>query len=328
MTSRRIRGIYVANLVAQSGIIVTGAVVRLTGSGLGCPTWPQCVEGSYTPTSRQEEEFHKFIEFGNRLLTFVLAAIAIAVIFAAIVDARRRKRDGAPRRPVLTALAVVPLVGTAFQAVLGGVTVLTGLHPLTVSAHFLVSMGLVAAAVALVAKSGDPGERPVKYLAPKSVRMLTWLIVAVAGIVVVLGVITTGSGPHSGDAETEARFSFDPRTVAWLHADVVLLFLGLTIGLLVALFLFDSTGRMRRRTIALLGIMSVQGIVGYAQYFTGLPVTLVTFHVLGAVVTWIAVLFIPFSMRTRGIGPDPKSELLITEGTAPDPRAKTKVPSR
>lgn len=328
MTSRRIRGIYVANLVAQSGIIVTGAVVRLTGSGLGCPTWPQCVEGSYTPTSRQEEEFHKFIEFGNRLLTFVLAAIAIAVIVAAIVDARRRKRDGAPRRPVLTALAVVPLVGTAFQAVLGGVTVLTGLHPLTVSAHFLVSMGLVAAAVALVAKSGDPGERPVKYLAPKSVRMLTWLIVAVAGIVVVLGVITTGSGPHSGDAETEARFSFDPRTVAWLHADVVLLFLGLTIGLLVALFLFDSTGRMRRRTIALLGIMSVQGIVGYAQYFTGLPVTLVTFHVFGAVVTWIAVLFIPFSMRTRGIGPDPKSELLITEGTAPDPRAKTKVPSR
>lgn len=328
MTSRRIRGIYVANLVAQSGIIVTGAVVRLTGSGLGCPTWPQCVEGSYTPTSRQEEEFHKFIEFGNRLLTFVLAAIAIAVIVAAIVDARRRKRDGAPRRPVLTALAVVPLVGTAFQAVLGGVTVLTGLHPLTVSAHFLVSMGLVAAAVALVAKSGDPGERPVKYLAPKSVRMLTWLIVAVAGIVVVLGVITTGSGPHSGDAETEARFSFDPRTVAWLHADVVLLFLGLTIGLLVALFLFDSTGRMRRRTIALLGIMSVQGIVGYAQYFTGLPVTLVTFHVLGAVVTWIAVLFIPFSMRTRGIGPDPKSELLITEGTAPDPRARTKVPSR
>lgn len=297
---RWMRGIFIANLVAQSGIIVTGAVVRLTGSGLGCPTWPECVEGSYTPTVRQEEGFHKLIEFGNRLLTFVVAIIAIAVLVAIIANVVSRKRAGLPQRRALIILAIIPFVGTAAQAVLGGITVLTGLHPLIVSAHFLVSMALVTAAVALVARSGDPGDQPVTYLAPKPVRFLTWLLVSVAAVVVVLGVITTGSGPHSGDAETESRFSFDPQTVAWLHADTVFLFIGLLIGLLVTLMLFKSTGSMRKRTILLFGITLTQGIVGYVQYLTGLPSALVAIHVLGAVLTWIAVLFIPFTMRTRG----------------------------
>lgn len=294
------RGIFIANLVAQSGIIVTGAVVRLTGSGLGCPTWPQCVEGSYTPTVRQEEGIHKFIEFGNRLLTFVVAIVAIAVLVAVIANVVSRRRSRLPQRRVIIILGVIPFVGTAAQAVLGGITVLTGLHPLIVSAHFLVSMGLVTAAVALVARSGDAGDQPVTYLAPKPVRFLTWLLVSVAALVVVLGVVTTGSGPHSGDAETESRFSFDPQTVAWLHADTVFLFIGLLIGLVVALMLFNSTALMRKRTILLIGITLVQGLIGYTQYFTGLPSALVALHVLGAVLTWIAVLFIPFTMRTRG----------------------------
>ena len=133
---RWMRGVFIANLVAQSGIIVTGAVVRLTGSGLGCPTWPQCVEGSYTPTVRQEEGFHKVIEFGNRLLTFVVAIIAIAVLVAVIVNIVSRRRAGLPQRRTIIILGAIPFVGTAAQAVLGGITVLTGLNPLIVSAHF------------------------------------------------------------------------------------------------------------------------------------------------------------------------------------------------
>ncbi len=297
---RWIRAIFVGNLVAQSAIIVTGAVVRLTGSGLGCPTWPQCVEGSYTPTARQEEALHKYIEFGNRLLTFVVVIIAIAVLVAVLMNARSRKLSAIPQRPAIIILAIIPFVGTVAQAVLGGVTVLTGLDPLIVSAHFLLSMVLVTAAVALVARSGDLGDQPVIHLTPKPVRFLTWLLVSVAALVVVLGVITTGSGPHSGDAQSEARFSFDPQTVSWLHADAVFLFIGLLIGLFVSLMLFNSTGSMRKRTVLLIALTFTQGGIGFIQYFTGLPSALVAVHVLGAVLTWIVVLFIPFSMRTRG----------------------------
>jgi len=301
MPIRGTRLVYLANVIAQSGIIVTGAVVRITGSGLGCPTWPQCVEGSYIPTARQEQEFHKYIEFGNRLLTFVVAIVAIATIVAMIIDTRRRRKVGLPPRKTLIVLAIVPFVGTAVQAVLGGITVLTGLHPAIVSAHFLLSIVLVAAAVVLLARSGDPDDQPIRYLAPLPVRVLAWSLVAVTAVVVFLGVLVTGSGPHSGDAETEVRFSFDPQTISWMHADMVFLFLGLLIGLLITLFLFPSTGRMRKRTLILLIIALLQGTVGYVQYFTGLPELLVAIHVLGAVLIWIAVLIIPFSMRTRGV---------------------------
>ena len=301
MPIRGTRLVYLANVIAQSGIIVTGAIVRITGSGLGCPTWPQCVEGSYIPTARQEQEFHKYIEFGNRLLTFVVAIVAIATIVAMIIDTRRRRKVGLPPRKTLIVLAIVPFVGTAVQAVLGGITVLTGLHPAIVSAHFLLSIVLVAAAVVLLARSGDPDDQPIRYLAPLPVRVLAWSLVAVTAVVVFLGVLVTGSGPHSGDADTEVRFSFDPQTISWMHADMVFLFLGLLIGLLITLFLFPSTGRMRKRTLILLIIALLQGTVGYVQYFTGLPELLVAIHVLGAVLIWIAVLIIPFSMRTRGV---------------------------
>jgi cytochrome c oxidase assembly protein subunit 15 len=301
MQIRGTRLVYLANVIAQSGIIVTGAVVRITGSGLGCPTWPQCVEGSYIPTARQEQEFHKYIEFGNRLLTFVVAIVAIATIVAMVIDTRRRRRVGQPARRTLIVLAIVPLVGTAIQAALGGITVLTGLHPATVSAHFLLSMVLVAAAVVLLSRSGDPGDQPITYLAPRPVRVLTWSLVAVTAVVVFLGVLVTGSGPHSGDSETEVRFSFDPQAISWIHADTVFLFLGLLLGLFTTLFLFSSTGPMRKRILLLLGISLLQGTIGYVQYFTGLPEVLVGLHVLGAVLVWITVLSIPFSMRTRGL---------------------------
>lgn len=297
---RWLRGIFIANLAAQIAIVVTGGIVRLTGSGLGCPTWPECVEGSYVPTSRQEEAWHKYVEFGNRLLTFVLAALAIAAIVGAFAWWRRQRRDGSAARGPLLALAAIPIVGTVVQAVLGGITVLTGLNPWAVAAHFLVSIAIIAGCVLLVVRAGEPGDRPVTRLVRPEVRLLGWALVWVTLVVVVLGVIVTGSGPHSGDADTEARFGVDPRTVSWLHADAVLLFLGLTAGFLVALRVTRAPARTLRLTLALLGVALAQGLIGYAQYFSGLPWVLVAIHMLGACLVWALAVFVALSMRARG----------------------------
>ena len=298
---RWLRGVFIANLIAQIGIVVTGGIVRLTGSGLGCPTWPQCAEGSYIPTARQAESWHKYVEFGNRLLTFVLAALAIAALVGAWTWWRRQRRMSGDARGKVLALAAIPLVGTVVQAVLGGVTVLTGLNPWAVSAHFLVSMVIIAGCVVLVVRSGETGDRPVTTLVRSEVRLLAWALVAVTAVVVVLGVIVTGSGPHSGDADVEARFGVDPRTVSWLHADAVLLFLGLTVGLLVALRVTRAPSRALRLTLLLLAVSLVQGIIGYAQYFSGLPWVLVAFHMLGACLVWALAIFVVLSMSSRGV---------------------------
>lgn len=293
------RRIYLANLVAQMAIVVTGAIVRLTGSGLGCPTWPECIEGSYTPTARQEQEWHKWVEFGNRLLTFVLVVLAVAAIVAAILDARRRRRLSLPSRPVLLVLAAVPIVGTVAQAVLGGITVLTGLHPATVSAHFLLSIVIVAGCAALVVRAADEGDGAPVWLVRREIRILSWLLIAVTAVMVFLGVLVTGSGPYSGDAAAENRYSFDPRMVSWLHADSVLLFLGLTVGLLIALYVSDAPRRAIKSVWVLLVVSAVQGALGYVQYFTGEPVVLVAVHVLGAVIVWTLALLILAPQRTR-----------------------------
>lgn len=298
---RWLRGIFIANLVAQIAIVVTGGIVRLTGSGLGCPTWPECAEGSYIPTSRQEESWHKYVEFGNRLLTFVLAALAIAALLGAWAWWRRQRRQGLATRGPVLALAAIPLVGTVVQALLGGVTVLTGLNPWAVSAHFLVSMAIIAGCVVLVVRAGEPGDRPVQGLVRPEVRWLTRALLAVTAVVVVLGVIVTGSGPHSGDADTEARFGVDPRTVSWLHADSVLLFLGLTVGLLVALRVTHAPDRAVRAVVILLAVALAQGVVGYAQYFTGLPWVLVALHMLGASLVWALAVYVVLTQRARGV---------------------------
>jgi cytochrome c oxidase assembly protein subunit 15 len=302
---RGIRRIFIANLIAQSAIVVTGAIVRITASGLGCPTWPECTPGSLVPTAEQVESWQKFVEFGNRLLTFVLAALAIAAVVGILIQRRRWRARGLPSRRALLLLALVPLIGTIVQAVLGGITVLTGLHPATVSAHFLVSMGIIAACVALVARSGDAGDGPIIRATPALVRGLAFALVAVAAVVVFLGVLVTGTGPHSGDVGVDARFGFDFRLISWLHADAVLLFLGLLAGLIVALAILGRPQPGFRRAIGLLVIALVQGAVGYTQFFTGLPEILVIIHVVGAVLVWNFVLFIPFGLRVR----------LISQGT-------------
>ena len=288
------RIVYVANLVSQCLIIVTGAVVRLTASGLGCPTWPQCVPGSYTPTPHQAQAWHKLIEFGNRLLTFALVVIAILVIVVAVYNALRQRRAGSKIRRDVLLLALVPIVGTFAQAVLGGITVLTGLNPYTVSAHLLVSMAIVAGSVALVVRSRVSPPRTLQV--PSAVNVMAWILVAVSALVVCLGVMVTGSGPHSGDAAA-SRLPIDTRTIAWFHSDVVLLFLGLLIGLLVCLTVVHAPHRARTTAYVLLAIALGQGALGYTQYFLGVPELLVALHVTGAIALWVTVLFIPPALR-------------------------------
>lgn len=276
-----VRPILVANLVAQILIIVTGGVVRLTGSGLGCPDWPTCAQGSLTPVAAQDEGFHKFIEFGNRTLTGVLVVIALLALWAVYAHY--------PRRRGMIRLAWFVLAVIAAQAVVGGITVWTGLNPVIVAFHFLASIVLVAAATALL-RGADDGPEPAareRVVHPWAVR-LGWTAYAVGFVVMVLGTIVTGSGPHSGDAKAPARTGFDPRLVSWLHADVVMLFIGLALATLVAIRLGQSAGvpgelsRARHTWHMVLVITALQGVLGYVQFFTGLPAVIVGTHMLGA----------------------------------------------
>lgn len=298
--SSGIRGIFMANLVVQVGIVVTGGLVRVTASGLGCPTWPECVDGSIIPTQGQAEAFHKYIEFGNRLLTFVLGILAIAAIVGALRMRARWQHEGAPVRRPLMWLAAVPLLGTLAQAVLGGVTVLTGLHPMIVGAHLLLSMVIIAGCVVLVHRAAEPDDHPLVHLVRSEIRAMSLVLVATAAAVVVLGTIVTGAGPHSGDTDVAHRLDIDVRTAAWLHADVVLLFVGLLVAMWLALRLTDGPRPARWWSQALLGLAVVQGIVGYTQWFAGVPWALVTIHMLLACLVWVATLKTQLSLRSRG----------------------------
>jgi heme a synthase len=277
-----------ANVVANGAIIVTGGVVRLTGSGLGCPTWPRCTEESFVTTP--ELAGHGVIEFGNRLLTFVLTAVAVALLVAVLRSPRRDLRP----------LAVLAFLGIPAQAAIGGVTVLTGLNPWTVAIHFLVSVVLTAVATVLWLRSRKPGVgRP---LVRRPIALLVGGIAAVTAAVLVLGTIVTGSGPHSGDVDgndvpTGDRMGFDIELVSQLHADVVFLLVGLTIALLVALYATDAPGRVRRAARDLLVVQLLQGVIGFVQYFTHLPVVLVLLHMLGAVLVTVFTARLVWSVR-------------------------------
>ena len=268
------------NLVVEVLIVVTGGLVRLTGSGLGCPTWPQCVPGSYTPVPHQAEGFHRYIEFGNRTLTSVVGIAALLAIVAVWRWAQRR-RD-------LLVPAFVVLGGVFLQAVLGGITVLTGLSPVTVAAHFLVSMVLVTAAALLYFRAQEPAGTRALTVHPL-VERLSRGTCAVAAVVLALGTVVTGSGPHSGDATDPARLGFDPRTVSWLHADAVMLFVGLVVATWIAARLTGSSSIPGRAWAAVLGVTLLQGVVGYTQYFTGLPWAVVVVHMLLATLLVVAL---------------------------------------
>jgi heme a synthase len=290
--------VFATNLVVQVLIVVTGGLVRLTSSGLGCPTWPDCTGSSLTPVPYQAQGWHKYVEFGNRMLTFIVVLVAIAAFVAAV----RHHVDGHRRRPLVWIGAIGP-IGVIAQAVLGGFTVLTHLNPVLVGAHFLLSMGLIAAAIALCQRGNDEGDDPPHYLVPKPVRWLAIGLIANALAVLTMGTIVTGSGPHSGDSTHVARYPFDVRNVAWVHADLVLLFIGLTVGMLVTLAVVNAPRSPRVRTVTLLVVTLSQGVVGYVQYFTGLPWYVVALHVLGACLVWLSALWVWFALRTRAYTP-------------------------
>jgi len=278
-----------ANLVAQAAIVVTGALVRVTSSGLGCPTWPECVPGSITPTSNQTQSWHKYVEFGNRMLTAALMLIALATVITVVLINRQRVRAGLVKRKNLTKLAVGIVLGIFAQAVLGGITVLTHLNPLTVAAHFLVSMILIAVSVALLVRASESDDA-VQTAVAKPVRYLIQAITALALLIIVLGTLVTGTGPHAGDTADVPRIKIDPVTITHVHATAVQLFFGLIIGLIVAVLANNSPRIFLKRALIVLAVSLGQGIIGYIQYFTGLPWVLVAVHVLGACLLWISVL--------------------------------------
>jgi cytochrome c oxidase assembly protein subunit 15 len=320
-----------ANLVGQVLIVVTGGAVRLTGSGLGCSTWPQCEPGSFVPEVHEAATYHPFVEFGNRTITGVLVVLAVAVVLLAALD---RRRSAAYR-----ALAWVPLGGVLLQAVLGGITVLVDLHPAVVASHFLVSMVLVAASSWLLVRT-DEGDGPALLGVPRVVRTVTWVAVGLAGVVLALGSVTTGSGPHSGDDEVGYRFALDPLTMARVHAGAVWLFVGALAFALYALQRVvrradraddeapayraadgavqpargfapvhdDAAGARRalRAGYVLLGVAAAQGLIGYVQVATGLPIALVNLHMLGAALLVVALARFLGAQRTRGlVRPEP-----------------------
>ena len=288
------RRILLANLVAQVGIVLTGGLVRLTESGLGCSTWPECEPGAYTPTLQPETGLHAYVEFGNRLLTFVVGVLAIAALVAVW-----RLR---PRRGGLRLLAATPLLGVVGQVLLGGVTVLTDLHPVPVAGHFLLSTALVAASTVLLLRLGEGDGPPQALVHPVLRRSAAGLAVVTAGVLV-LGTAVTGAGPHSGDADSPARLGLDPRTVSWLHADLVLLLLGLTVGLVVALRVTGAPALALRRAQLVLGVVVAQGAVGYAQYALDLARPLVWAHMLGACLLVVAVTALQLGLRERAAVP-------------------------
>ena len=275
---KRARLVSLINLITQSGIIVTGAVVRLTGSGLGCPTWPNCAPGSLVPVASQVEGFHKYIEFGNRVLTFVVLIASIAVLIIAIISKNKK----------IILWSVLPLIGTLLQAVLGGITVLTGLNPFTVMFHFLLSIVLVA--ISTIIYRFWSKSNPIK-IQSKLIRNYIKFFTLIGFVVITLGTITTGSGPHSGD-EIAARFNIDTRTIAWIHADSVLLFIGLLIGLILLVRTNNTYKSLSKSLNSLFILCIIQGFIGYTQWFTNLPWILVGFHVLGSVLIWINLMFI------------------------------------
>ncbi len=314
----------IANLVGQIAIIVTGGTVRLTGSGLGCSTWPHCEPGQFTPELHAATSYHAFIEFGNRTLTVVLVAIAVAVALLAGLDASRSV--------AYRVLGWIPLLGVGVNAVVGGMAVLFDLPPAVVGSHMLISLALVAASAWLWVRSRE-GDGPAVPVVDRMTRRLVGLLVVVTVVLLVLGVVTTGAGPHSGDDEVGYRFALDPTEMARVHAAAVWVFVALLAFLLYRLQRLQRRARDAEHELALtytlpdgrvqpvrgtapvppnvdhtpplragywlLGAALVQGALGYVQVFTGLPIALVNLHMLGAALIVAALVLFAGTLRRR-----------------------------
>ncbi|MCV7373260.1 heme A synthase [Mycolicibacterium arabiense] len=295
LPSLRVQRIIAAVVVlTQGGIAVTGSIVRVTASGLGCPTWPQCFPGSFTPVPHAEVPgIHQAVEFGNRLITF-LVVLTAALAVLAVLRARRR-------REVLVYAWLMP-ASTVAQAVIGGITVLTGLLWWTVAIHLLVSMAMVWLAVLLYVKIGEPDDGVPQRLVPKPLRQLTFLSAMALSVVLVTGTMVTGAGPHAGDKSIDApipRLGLDIVTLVYRHSALVTAYLCLLIGLAFALLAVRAPRPVTMRLVVLVILVALQGMVGTVQFFTGVPAALVAVHVAGAAICTGATAALWASMRQR-----------------------------
>ncbi|MFJ4008879.1 heme A synthase [Streptomyces sp. NPDC090026] len=301
---RTLRRAALSALVMSVVIIVTGGAVRLTGSGLGCDTWPKCTDDSLFATP--EQGLHGAIEFGNRMLTYVLAAAVGWTIVAA--------RCVAPRRRGLSRLAWSQFWIVMGNAVLGGITVWAGLNPWTVAGHFLLATGLLTVTTLTWVRAGE-GDAAPRPRVPRPVRRLSWAIVGVSVLLIVLGTSVTGSGKHAGDSSDVPRMPWDWTAAAHVHAIAAWVVCGLAVAMWLAAKVVDAPDDVRARARDLLLVVAAQGVIGYVQYFTGVPELLVGVHMLGSAVMWVAVVRLALSLRERQVvpaasAPAPSGEVL------------------
>ncbi|MBB1242039.1 COX15/CtaA family protein [Streptomyces durbertensis] len=305
-TRRVLRRATLAALLMSVVIVVTGGAVRLTGSGLGCDTWPKCTDDSLFATP--EMGLHGAIEFGNRMLTYVLCA----AVGWAIVAARSAK----PARPGLSRMAWAQFWVVMGNAVLGGITVLTGLNPYIVAGHFLLATALITVALVTWHRAGE-GDGPARPLVGPRVRQLAVALVAVTAVLVVAGTVVTGAGPHAGDSSEVPRIPLDWETVTRVHAALAWAVVALTAALWVLLRVMDAPAGPKARVRDLAIVLASQIVVGYAQYLTDVPELLVGIHLLGSTLVWIAVLRVLLSLRERGPVPAAPAVPATRAGTTP-----------
>jgi heme a synthase len=288
------RLVALAVILTQGGIAVTGAIVRVTASGLGCPTWPQCFPGSFTPVPVAEVPvIHQAVEFGNRMITF-LVVLTAALAVLTLTRARRR-------REVLVYAWLMP-ASTIVQAVIGGITVLTGLLWWTVAIHLLASMTMVWLSVLLYVKVGEPDRGAATLRVPKPMRWSAALTAVTLSAVLVTGTLVTGAGPHAGDKSVEQpvpRLQVEITTLVHLHSTLLVAYLALVVGLGFGLLAVRAPRPVTLRWTVLLALVCAQGLVGTVQFFTGVPGALVALHVAGAAACTAATAALWASMRER-----------------------------
>ncbi|HEY2448456.1 MAG TPA: heme A synthase [Mycobacterium sp.] len=281
-------------VLTQGGIAVTGAIVRVTASGLGCPTWPQCFPGSFTPVAHAEvPRIHQAVEFGNRMITF---AVVITAALAVLAVTRAR------RRPEVLVYAWLMPASTVLQAVIGGITVLTGLLWWTVSIHLLASMTMVWLSMLLYVKVGEPDDGVVVHRVVKPLRGLTVLSAMTLAAVLVAGTMVTAAGPHAGDTSprrTVPRLRIEITTLVHAHSSLLVAYLALLVGLGFGLLAVQAPRPVLLRLGVLVAAVFAQAAVGTVQFFTGVPAALVAVHVAGAAICTAATAALWASMRQR-----------------------------
>ncbi|KIH99454.1 transporter [Streptomonospora alba] len=298
-TTAALRWWGLGNIVVNAGIAVSGATVRVTSSGLGCSEWPRCTEDSFVPVNTGHTAINAAIEFGNRTLTFLVLAVGI-IVFIATLRTLPRRRD------LLAYATVIPL-GVMGQAVVGGITVWSDLHPASVAAHFLLSMLVVVLTVAFYVRCREPQGR-LRPTVARPLRLLAGAMLPLGFALLVAGTVVTGTGPHGGDAEAP-RWGFDIVAVSRIHSTLAWTVLLTSVALAVGATVRRAPAPLRTAAYLLVAAVLGQGVVGYLQYLLGLPEGLVVLHVLGSTLVWVAILRAYFATAERvaitNSGPDP-----------------------